>query len=109
MSKTCHRVISNDSAEDAVSCEECQKLKISNSVEQIERLNAVKRKAELVYEGNDVEEKKARMRQDVSDTLPEHSSGEDLSGEKAAACDLTFSDDFVSNEEEVIIGREEVQ
>ena len=108
VSKVCHRMI-NDSGENTISCEECQKLKITNSGEQIDRLNAVKRKAKLVHEGNDIEEKKARMRHDVRETLPEQSSGQDLSSEEAASCDFTFNDDFVSKEEEVVIGRDETQ
>ena len=110
VSKVCHRVI-NNSGENTISCEECQKLKITNSGEQVDRSNAVKRKAELVHEGNDIEEKKARMRHDVvGETLPDQSSGQqDSSGEEAASCDFTFNDDFVSKEEEVVIGREETQ
>ena len=101
VSKMCHRVIGKDTADDAIACEECQKLKqCLNIDEKIEKAKSVKRKMEL-YEDNVIAEKKARK----PDIVQESSVGHDLSDDEAA-CDFTFNDDFVSNEEEVVIGRD---
>lgn len=100
VSKVCHRVIGEDTSADAVTCEECQKLKkSSNSGDKIDRSKAVKRKVEIDNVEIDLREKKARK----PDIVPEPSVGDNLSEDEDAR-DFTFNDDFVSNEEEVVIG-----
>ena len=100
VSKECRRTIGKDTSPDTVSCEECQKLKKgSNSDDQIDRSKAVKRKVEIDHQENDLEEKKARKLPKVPEPSVELSDDEN-------ACDFTFNDDFVSNEEEVVIGRD---